>query len=258
VGVLDQAEQNTDWSEHDGLPSVLPAKLTAGLSGVTQLHSGVGGWSSPSVPLMGASERSDELLARWAELEAFGSLLRSEDGAEPAAMEQVWDSSARAASFARATRLFAALAPYRRQVTATAAATGLPVVRPFWLEDTNARQAGADDEYFFGSSLLVVPVLHEGQREVRAALPAGRWVELFSGRTYSGPPQARPTPTRTARQTPAPPVQDPDATLPPRPLAVTIPAPLGQPVVLYRAGDAAGEQVRALLDAQGLLPGRAS
>lgn len=255
-----QAEQVTGWSAQDGLASVVPAKLGAGLSGLTQVSSGVGGWSSPSVPVVGGPRRSDELLARWAELEAFGSLLRSEDGDRPLDLPQVYDSPARRAAFVRATRLFAATATYRRQAMAAAAATGVPVVRPFWLRDTNARQAGADQEYFFGDSLLVVPVVTQGQRSVRAVLPEGRWVELFSGRTYAGPPVAsEPAPTRAGQgpvrqppDVPAPPGPDPDATAPPDPIAVDVPAPLGQPVVLYRADDAAGRALRQQLADAGL------
>ena len=266
TGAFNQSEQVSDWSLADGLASILAAKLSGGLSGMTQLSSGVGGWTSPSIPLQGRAARTDELLARWAELEAFGSLLRSEDGDSPGAMPQVWDSPARLKAFARASRLFAATASYRRAVMAQASVTGLPVVRPFWLEDTNVRQAGADEEYFFGPSLLVVPVVHEGQREVRAVLPAGRWVELFTGRTYAGPPVAvaTPKPTRTGDKpvpappadVPPPPAKGPDATEPPLPVAVTVPAPLGQPVVLYRAGDPTGTALHEALSRAGLLTPR--
>ncbi len=259
---MTQAQQVTDWSSQDGLASVLPAKIGAGMSGITAIGSGVGGWSSPSVPVVGGPRRSDELLARWGELEAFGSLLRSEDGDRPATMPQVYDSPARRAAFARSSRLFAATASYRRQAMAAAAATGVPVVRAFWLEDTDARQARADQEYFFGGSLLVVPVVTDGQRSVRAVLPAGRWVELFTGRTYAGPPGAVVSrPTRSGDQpapqpqgdVPARPGDDPDAAAPAPPVAVDIPAPLGQPVVLYRAGDGVGAALREALRRQGLL-----
>lgn len=258
---MTQAQQVTDWSAQDGLASVVPAKIGAGMSGLTQVSSGVGGWSSPSVPVVGGPRRSDELLARWGELEAFGPLLRSEDGDRPGAMPQVYDSPARRAAFARASRLFAATAAYRRQAMAVAAATGVPVVRAFWLEDTDARKARADQEYFLGSSLLVVPVLAPGQRSVRAVLPAGRWVELFSGRTYAGPPGSgvrAPTPSgdqpapQPPNDVPARPGDDPDATAPAAPVAVDIPAPLGQPVVLYRADDRVGVALRASLRRLGL------
>jgi hypothetical protein len=52
---------------------------------------------------------------------------------------------------------------------------------------------------------------------------------------------------------PAPPGTDPDATEPPDPIAVDVPAPLGQPVVLYRADDAAGRELRRALADAGLL-----
>ena len=255
VGAFNQSEQVSDWSAQDGLASVLPAKLSAGLSGMTSVHSGVGGLSSPAVPLLGFTSRSDELLARWAELEAFGSLLRSEDGAEPVAMPQVWDSPARLAAFTRATRLFAATAAYRRRAMAEASANGLPVVRPAWLADVG--QAGADGQYFFGAALLVVPVLAPGQREVRAVLPAGRWVDLFTGRTYDGAVVPAPTPTRRGEgpvpeppDVPPPPAQGVDVA---PPVVVSVPAPLGQPVVLYRVGDKQGAALRKVLQDRGLL-----
>jgi alpha-glucosidase len=268
AGVFDQGRQITDWSEQDGLVSVLRGKLSAGLSGMSMISSGVGGWSSPNVRFWPDPKRSDELLARWAELEAFGSVLRTEDGDAPSTMPQVWDSPSRRAAFAHATQLFAATADYRRQVMETAARTGLPVVRPFWIENPDARQSATSDEFFFGDSLLVVPVLRAGQRQVHAILPAGDWVELFTGRTYSGP---TPYPTRTPSeaqqdqrddtidrgvQPPPPPGGGPDETPPPAPISVTIPAPLGEPVVLYRKGDKQGEALRAALLTVPALRGR--
>jgi alpha-glucosidase len=263
AGVFDQGRQITDWSEQDGLASVLRGKLSGGLSGMAMISSGVGGWSSPDVRLWPDPQRTDELLARWAELEAFGSVLRTEDGDAPSTMPQVWDSPSRLAAFAHATQLFAATADYRREVMEAAARTGLPVVRPFWIEFPDARQSATSDEFFFGDSLLVVPALHPAQRQVQAVLPAGEWVELFTGRTYAGPtPYPTPTPSGAgdddakrkaeadrAVQPPPPPGGGPDETPPPAPITVTIPAPLGQPVVLYRKGDRRGEALRAeLLD----------
>jgi alpha-glucosidase len=263
AGVFDQGRQVTDWSEQDGLASVLRGKLSAGLSGMAMVSSGVGGWSSPDVRFWPDPKRSNELLARWAELEAFGSVLRTEDGAAPSEMPQVWDSPSRRAAFAHATQLFAATATYRQQAMDTAARTGLPVVRPFWIEYPDARQSATSDEFFFGDSLLVVPVLHAAQRQVQAILPAGEWIELFTGRTYSGPtPYPTPTPSGGPAgedenqdkkkadegvQPPPPPGGGPDETPPPAPISVTIPAPLGQPVVLYRKGDKQGEALRAAL-----------
>lgn len=261
AGVFDQGRQVTDWSEQDGLVSVLRGKLSAGLSGMAMVSSGVGGWSSPDVRFWPDPKRTDELLARWAELEAFGSVLRTEDGDAPSQMPQVWDSPTRRKAFAHATQLFAATATYRQRVMEAAARTGLPVVRPFWIEYPDARQSATSDEFFFGDSLLVVPVLHPAQRQVDAILPAGDWVELFTGRTYSGPtPYPTPTPSGAqpddekqdddedqGLQPPPPPGGGPDETPPPAPITVTIPAPLGQPVVLYRQGDPQGEALRKAL-----------
>jgi alpha-glucosidase (family GH31 glycosyl hydrolase) len=43
------------------------------------------------------------------------------------------------------------------------------------------------DQYLLGSSLLVAPILEEGQRTRTVALPDGHWYDLFTGMTISGP-----------------------------------------------------------------------
>ena len=52
---------------------------------------------------------------------------------------------------------------------------------------------------------------------------------------------------------PAAPAVGRDATTPPPPVAVSIAAPLGQPVVLFRQGDPVGRDLRAALGRAGLL-----
>ena len=42
------------------------------------------------------------------------------------------------------------------------------------------------DQYMFGSSYLVAPILQAGQREREVYLPAGSWKNLNDGREYIG------------------------------------------------------------------------
>jgi alpha-glucosidase (family GH31 glycosyl hydrolase) len=94
----------------------------------------------------------------------------------------------------------------------------------------------------FGGSLLVVPVLTAGQRAVQASLPPGTWVDLFTGeRHVVGPPPAVPTSQASTATDVATPQQ------------VTLAAPLGRPVVLYREGDDDGSAARRALAGAGLL-----
>lgn len=248
VGSFDLGRQAGDWGRQ-GLGGALAATVNAGLSGLTITSSAVGG-STPTSTWWGRpTPRSDELLARWAELEAFGPLLVTDDGDTPTAMPQVWDSPARLAAFARMSRVFAALADYRADVVRQASLTGLPVVRPLWLAEPGLTQASTDPEYTFGDSLIVAPVLQADQRSVNVALPAGRWVELFTGVVHD----VGPARTRGPGVPGAPGVaQDPATTLA-TPREVRIAAPVGRPVVLYRASDRDAAQVVAALRTFGVL-----
>ncbi len=240
AGAFGLGRTATDWSPR-GLGGVLAATVNAGLSGLALSYSGVGGTTALSSWWGRKQSRTNELLARWAELEAFGPLLVAEDGDDPQGTPQVWDSPARLAAFARSTRVFAALADYRRTVVRQARDDGLPAVRPLWLAEPTLTQASTGAQYQFGDSLLVVPVTEPGVRSVDVALPPGRWVELFTGVEHQvGEPRAA---TRAGGAT---------ATDVATPRQVTVDAPLGRPVVLFRAQDRDGAQVRSALITAGL------
>ncbi|GAB3598555.1 hypothetical protein GCM10027446_29130 [Angustibacter peucedani] len=242
AGAFGLGRTATDWSAR-GLGGVLAATVNAGLSGLATTYSGVGGTTTLRSWTGRARERDDELLARWAELEAFGSLLVTEDGDHPEGTPQVWDSPARLAAFARSSRVFAALADYRRTVLRQAQDDGLPVVRPLWLSEPGLTQSSTGAEFQFGDSLLVVPVVRAGERQVDVALPPGRWVELFTGVQHDvGDP--RPVAAASAAT----------ATDVATPRQITVDAPVGRPVVLFRAQDRDAVQVRDALVTAGLVP----
>lgn len=177
-------DQLTSFSEHDGLASVLRGTFSAGVSGWPLVHSDVGGYTSIDAQVKDYV-RSPELLARWAELSAFGVMMRTHEGNRPAANVQVGDERARG-RFAEATRIYAALADYRREVLAHATRTGVPAIRHGWLAATGTAAAETDTQFFFGPSVLVAPVLTEGAREVEVTLPPGRWRHLLTGKVYDG------------------------------------------------------------------------
>ena len=79
------------------------------------------------------------------------------------------------------------LVPYVRAAAATAARTGLPIIRPLCLIDrTDPRGWELTDAYGYGPALWVAPVLDDGAREREVQLPAGEWIETWSGRRVAG------------------------------------------------------------------------
>ncbi|MBI4864327.1 MAG: hypothetical protein HY815_29320, partial [Candidatus Riflebacteria bacterium] len=65
-------DQNTSWGDDDGLPTVVPAGLSLGLSGIGIFHFDAGGYTSLiSLP------RGAELFMRWVEAAALSPVLRT-------------------------------------------------------------------------------------------------------------------------------------------------------------------------------------
>lgn len=202
-------DQLVTWDTHDGLASALLGMLSGGVSGMTLTHSDTGGYTGLSQPVVGV-QRDRELLLRWAELSAWGTVLRTHEGNQPDRNAQPYDPDV-AAAFAKQTRVFAALAEYRRTVVDEAARTGMPALRHCWIAAPGSAAATRDDQYLFGDGFLVAPVLGPGVASTTATLPPGEWVHVWSGRRFAGAAEA------------------------------TVDSPLGRPAVFSRAGDGAAQ-----------------
>ncbi|WP_338063879.1 hypothetical protein [Actinomyces ruminis] len=77
--------------------------------------------------------------------------------------------------------------PYLYRLAAQAHATGVPMMRPMFLEfpdDPGARDV--DTQYMLGDALLVAPVM-DADGEAEVYLPAGTWTSWWDGVTVEGP-----------------------------------------------------------------------
>src|SRR5699024_10709188 len=178
-------DQVVTFGADDGLASALLGTFSAGVSGWPLVHSDVGGYTSIDAKIKDYT-RSEDLLARWGELAAFGVVLRTHEGNRPAANLQVADTAETRSAFARASQIFAALSDYRSEVVREATETGVPAIRHGWLVAPGTPAAEVDTQFFFGSSVLVAPVLTEGATEVEVTFPPGRWRHLLTGEEYDG------------------------------------------------------------------------
>jgi alpha-glucosidase len=198
-------DQLVDYGAEDGLASALLGTFSAGVSGWPLTHSDLGGYTSVDA-VVEDYVRSPELLARWGEVAAFGTMMRSHEGNRPDANRQVYDAG-ELASTARNSKIFAALGPYRAEVLAEARTRGIPAVRHVWLNYPRSDAAERDDQFMLGDAVLVAPVLEEGAASVRVTFPPGDgWVNLFTNEVYRGGETA------------------------------TVPAPLGQPAAFVDVG----------------------
>ncbi len=135
-----------------------------------------------------------ELYTRWIQFGAFSPILRTHTTKNPGAERRIW---AYPPEFADAMRdaflLRSSLIPYIYTASRQTYDTGVPFLRPLYWDYPEADEAySVKDEYLFGDSMLVAPIVGPRGRETGFAtrtvwLPAGTWVEWFSGRMFQGP-----------------------------------------------------------------------
>lgn len=176
-------DQCVDWSEDDGLPSVITAALSAGLSGYGLHTCDIGGYTT-----LFHLHRDEELMRRWLEFAAFTPVMRTHEGNRPDSNVQLYDTPELLAFAARMTERHNALLPYLKRCVEENAASGLPVMRPLFFLQPDAEEAWDHRlySYLLGSDLLVAPVVEPGAATRRVWLPAGEWIHLWSGETHPG------------------------------------------------------------------------
>ncbi len=149
--------------------------LNAAASGLAHWASDIGGYKgTPDVVTF----------IRWAQFGLLSPLARFH-GETP---RWPWRFGEAAVKVVRDTaRLRYRLIPYLRALAVEAHETGVPVMRPMWMQFPGDPQAWqAVDQYMLGDAFLVAPVLSANGR-VRFYLPAGEWLDWFGGSFARGP-----------------------------------------------------------------------
>ncbi len=177
LGLLWGGDNQASFSTDNGLPTVVTAGLGAGMSGMPLWAADLGGYEKT------AQTPDPALFMRWTEYAAFSPVMETISTANLLP----WDyGDAALAVYKKYSRLHMSLFPYRYAAAQEAARTGMPIMRSLALlyqDDERAR--AVKDEYLFGPDLLVAPLVTEGT-ERPVYLPAGDWVNYWSGAVSSG------------------------------------------------------------------------
>jgi alpha-glucosidase (family GH31 glycosyl hydrolase) len=160
----------------------------------TATASNVGyGWWSHDVGGHIHGIRDDELATRWVQLGLFSPILRLHSTNNPFLVKEPWLYPAEAgAAMADALRFRHRLVPYLHTMNHRASAEGIPLVRPMYhLAPEEARAYEVPNQFAFGSELLVAPITSKRdpvtlRGSVRAWLPPGTWIDLFTSTVYEG------------------------------------------------------------------------
>lgn len=206
------------------LPCTLRSGLSFGLSGFVFWSHDVGGFIGNPTP---------ELYARWIQVGAFTSHCRAH-GEPP---REPWHYGERTeAIYRQYLDLRYRLLPYIYSQAVECVRQSLPMLRALVIDfQDDPATENIDDEYLFGGSILVAPVMTPENRR-RVYLPRGAWVDYWTKQAVAGgqwldveaPLETLPLYVRAGAVIPMGPVQQYVDEKPLDPLTVEIYAPAGE------------------------------
>ncbi|HZT22091.1 MAG TPA: TIM-barrel domain-containing protein [Verrucomicrobiae bacterium] len=166
-------------STDDGMAAELRGGLSLGLSGFSFWSHDIGGFTANSVQAM-----DKDLFARWL---AFG-MLSSHSRCHGEAPKEPWHyGQAFMDKFRTIDDLKYCLMPYVYAQARDCSEDGLPMVRALFVEYPDDPGSWlVDDEYLFGSQMLVAPLMHEHATGRAVYLPPGTWIDYQTGKAYPG------------------------------------------------------------------------
>jgi alpha-glucosidase (family GH31 glycosyl hydrolase) len=192
------------YSTWETLKTHLPIALNTALTGIPYWGTDIGGF----VP---TPEFTAELYVRWFQFGAFCPLfrchgrtwklrlpwgwntgdpgpveIRNYNGAAIPDSSQLHDERVEPIC-KKYLELRYRMLPYLYSAVRECATTGMPIIRPLWLHFPNDPKAvECGDQYLWGKSVLVAPVVEKGATTRRVYLPASTWYDFWTGERLEG------------------------------------------------------------------------
>lgn len=179
-------DNSSSWNHYR---LTVPTLLGLGISGYALVGNDVGGfWGSPE----------PDLLTRWIELGVFTPIFRNHTTKGTRDQEPWVHGPEHEAVRRRYIELRYRLLPYVYTVTEEASRTGVPIMRPLFLEYPEEEDFNKKSDYayqfLFGRDLLVAPKAYEFLDTYDVKLPAGDWFDYWTGQRVAGGKVAPVTP----------------------------------------------------------------
>ena len=157
-----------------GMLGDLRGGLSFGLSGFSFWSHDMGGFVTAS---------PEDIYRRWLPFGFLSSHTRAH-GAPPTEPWLISESFTKA--FRECAEMKYRLMPYVYAQAKDCTERGLPMVRALFVEFPDDPGAWlVEDEYMFGSQILVAPLLESGNSRM-VYLPKGKWIDYQSGKVYDG------------------------------------------------------------------------
>ncbi|HWZ11650.1 MAG TPA: glycoside hydrolase family 31 protein [Acidobacteriaceae bacterium] len=168
----------------------LPTLLNLNIGGFAMSGDDIGGFNGTAPP---------DLVTRWMWLGVFNPIYRNHSAKgtgdkEPWVFGPQYETYMKAAIEERYRLL-----PYIYSVAEESSRTGMPIMRPLFLEFPQETWLNAnEEEYMFGPSMLVAPKVWEMMDPYDVHLPTGDWYDYWSGEKFAGGETASKGETATA------------------------------------------------------------
>jgi alpha-D-xyloside xylohydrolase len=173
-------EGGSEYTSVGGLPASIIAGVSLGPSGFPFFGADTGGYRH--------SPPDKELFARWFEQTALSSVMQIGNSASTVA----WEADAKTGYddemlgwYRTYTRLHLRLFPYLWTYAENLQKDGRALQRPFGLVYPELG-VHPNDEYLFGDSILVAPVVARGAVSRTVIFPPGKWIDWWTGTSYEG------------------------------------------------------------------------
>jgi len=192
------------YSTWETLKTQIPVGLNTSLSGIPYWGTDIGGF----VP---TSEFTAELYLRWFQFGAFCPLFRCHGRTWKLRVPWGWNTgdpgpveikNYNGAAVPDASQLHDArvepicrkylelrylMLPYLYSAVRECATTGMPIMRALWLHfPDDSRAVACGDQYLWGRTLLVAPVVEKGATIRRVYLPRSTWFDFWTGERLDG------------------------------------------------------------------------
>jgi alpha-D-xyloside xylohydrolase len=163
--------ENTD----SGMAATLRGGLSIGLSGFCFWSHDIGGF---------VNRPPEDLYRRWT---PFG-MLTSHTRCHGVSPREPWEFGEDFMNaFRRADEMKYRLMPYIYAQAKRCSETGLPMLRALFIEyPDDPGSWTVEDQYLFGSDILVAPLMEEKTTERNVYLPPGTWIDYQTGKAYAG------------------------------------------------------------------------
>ncbi|KZT58930.1 glycoside hydrolase family 31 protein [Calocera cornea HHB12733] len=151
------------------------------------------GWWSHDIGGHLRGTKDDELTARWVQLGVWSPILRLHSTYNLFMTKEPWAYGIEAKTvMEEQLRLRHKLMPYLHSMNYRAAKDQEPLVQPLYWKHSEHEEAYRNrNQFFFGTELTVAPITTPRDKltkygKVRAYVPPGRHVDIFTGTVYDG------------------------------------------------------------------------